>query len=192
MVDGFNKETDKVNLEKLKIKLKDKIKYINIDDYSDYEDFLKKEALLFENTKVIYNSQPGGSSRPLNLISQWYKRWKGFNALKTFSTEYDKVVLTRFDLRLFNILNMNNDKMEISNLYNDETRGYSDIFFSGSFDQIRDMVDVYPHLSEMIEDNVEFCGHSLMKWWLLKKQIPFDVKSYKMSLFNTPKGYCAL
>ena len=193
MVDGFNKETDKINPDSIKDLLKDSLKHLNIDNWENHRDFFIQKGLLYEKTKVVYDkSKPDGASRPANLISLWYKRYKGVTAMNESGVKYDHVVLTRPDVRLKNTIDLYNGNLELANSYADHSRGYADIFFNGSQQQITDLAEVYNHMEETLEVNMEFCGHSLMKWWLPKKQIPFEIKSYEMELINTPQGYCKL
>jgi hypothetical protein len=192
MVDGFNKQTNKIDPEKLKDRLRESLKYINIDVWDEHKKELQKRSALFERTKVVYNNSPAGASRPLNLISLWYKRWKGVNVMNESGIKYDKVILTRPDIRINSSVDMHNGNVELANTYSDNSRGYADIFFNGSQQQITDIADVYNHMEETLDLNLEFCGHSLIKYWLSKKQIPFDIKPYNIQLLNTPEGYCKL
>jgi hypothetical protein len=193
MVDGFNLNSEKIDPEKIKELLGESLKYLNIDIWDEHRDYFLERSKAFEQTKVVYDrSKPDGASRPGNLISLWYKRYKGIAAMNASGIQYDKVVLTRPDVRLKNTIDMHNGNLELVNSYADHSRGYADIFFNGSQQQITDLAEVYNHMEETLNVNMEFCGHSLMKWWLPKKQIPFEIKSYELELINTPGGYCKL
>ncbi|MBW2998002.1 hypothetical protein KY321_00550 [Candidatus Woesearchaeota archaeon] len=182
---GFNKETAKVNIQDLKDKLGNSLVSLRYENYNLRKKELEEKAKQFEPYKVIYPN--GGFARPINVVSMWYKRYSVVQELKD---GYDRVILTRPDLQIPFTPNLKSPDLILCNSYNDSLRGYSDVFFSGSKSQIIKLANVYPYMEEMIEDGQEFCGHTLMKWWLNKSRISFKVEKYKFTLYNTPGGYC--
>jgi len=179
------KKTDNVNEEQLRNLLKDyNLKHLSLHTYNNVKNDILEESKKYEKTKIWYG-------RPENVISMWYKRYSAlfiFGHNKLISNNYDKVILTRPDIKLYDVPYFS-DKMQICNSYT-TPEGYADIFFSGSLEQITKMCSIYEHLEETIEDNVMFCGHKLVKWWINKNQIPFEIVNYNIELYNTQNGYC--
>ena len=181
---GFKKESELIDIISIKNKL-DNLVYLNVENYSDKRYEFEQRAKQFERIKVVYPS--GGTARPINVISMWFKRYQ---AIQNIQYEYDKVILTRPDIRISEPVNLGSPLLELCNSHNDSRRGFADIYFAGSLKQIQKVVEVYNNFEIMIFESNEFCGHSAIKWWLNRINIPFDVIRYNMSLFNTPEGYC--
>jgi hypothetical protein len=97
--------------------------------------------------------------------------------------------LTRPDLRINNLYGVNNNKLKLCNLYK-PVDSLADILFAGSIDDVYKVCDVYNHLEETIDDKVIFCGHQILKWWLVKNKIEYEVVNYPVELYNTINGYC--
>jgi hypothetical protein len=186
------KETDKIDTRKIENLFFNKIfknicnnlNSFQLENYDDKKDLFLEEAKKYEKTKIWYG-------RPENVISMWYKRYESLDLVNFYNkceNTYDKVILTRPDIKL-NSIPYFSDKMQICNSYT-TTEGYADIFFSGSLEQINKMCDIYNHLEETINDKVMFCGHELVKWWINKNKIPFEIVNYNIELYNTETGYC--
>jgi hypothetical protein len=186
------KETEKVDTRKIESLFFNKtfknvcnnLVWLNVEDYDDFKQGFIEEAKKYDKTKIWY-------SRPENVISMWRKRKNVFDMVNfenRWNKAYDRVILTRPDIKLYDVPHFS-DNMQICNSYT-TIDGYADIFFSGSLEQINKMVEMYDHFEETIKDDVTFCGHQLVKWWINKNKIPFDIVNYNIELYNTEKGYC--
>jgi len=175
---GFDEESDLINEQKIR-KLTNPV-YLNIDNFDDYNKFFNDESLKFEDKKWHF-------LRPKNLLTQWYKRNKIMNVINESGIEYDKVILTRPDLRISSEINLNEDKLQVSSNYS--PNGYGDVLFIGTLNQINDLVDLNNNF-ENINSKLE--GHATLRWWIKEKGISHKTVFQQLELFNTPGGYCKI
>jgi hypothetical protein len=180
---GYNEETDLIDAEK--IKQKTNCKYLNIEVDLDFRNYFKERVKKFEGHKFDY-------VRTKNILAQWYKRRQVIDYINNLY-KYETIILTRPDLRIlgWSNLRIGGDNLQISTAVSSNMFG--DTLFIGNQENITTLTRLDLHAEEIINDT-KMDGHIILKWWVEKsiKKEKYELVSYETSLYNTPKGYCAL
>jgi hypothetical protein len=136
--------------------------------------------------KVLGNKKIINYVSPKITIFQAYKKHKCNLLRQSFGEKYDVVVLCRPDLILGEYfleqyLHYAQDRLIIP-MSGDWEGGICDLFAIGPPEYIDIYCNLFLHLEEYIEDNILFHPEHLLKWHLLKYNVPISRISYTIHL----------